>query len=270
MKVHVVLGAVTLTAVLLTTAQLAGETSPAAAPTAVTSSPSAPPSSSVTLSSVTPSSTAPPPRVYTSSSDLPDGPDFPVAGAGTFHVVPGSGPVVGTGGPVRTYAVEVEDGVTVDEQAFASFIDATLADPRGWTARGARSVQRVSGSASLRIRLTSQQTARMVCGYEIPVDVSCRQGGLVFLSAARWIRGAVAFQGDLASYRQYVVNHETGHAFGQGHRACEVAGGPAPVMMQQTFSVSNDEIVHITNGVPQGAVIPRDGKVCTPNPWPHP
>ena len=41
-------------------------------------------------------------------------------------------------------------------------------------------------------------------------------------------------------------------------------------MMQQTFSVSNDEIVRITNGVSQGAFIPQDGKVCTPNGWPYP
>ncbi|GGU42386.1 DUF3152 domain-containing protein [Lentzea flava] len=260
MKVHLVLGAVALTALLLTTTQPAGETSPAAAP--ATTSSSVPPSTSA----------APPPppaRVYASSSELPDGPDFPASGTGTFHVVPGSGPVVGTG-PLRTYAVEVEDGITVDEQAFASFVDATLGDPRGWTARGARSVQRVAGPASLRIRLTSQNTARSVCGFEIPVDVSCRDGNFVFLSAARWFRGAVAYLPDLTSYRQYMVNHETGHAFGQGHRACEAAGAPAPVMMQQTFSVSNDEIVHITNGVPQGAVIPQDGKVCKPNPWPYP
>lgn len=261
MKVHVALGALALTALLLTATQPAGETAQATAP------PTTP--SSSTPSSSAPPPPPPPPRVYTSSADLPDGPDFPVAGAGTFHVVPGSGPVVGTG-PLRTYAVEVEDGITVDEQAFASFVDATLADPRGWTARGARAVQRVSGPASLRIRLTSQQTARSVCGFEIPVDVSCREGGFVFLSAARWFRGAVAFLPDLTSYRQYVINHETGHAFGQGHRACAAAGAPAPVMMQQTFGVSNDEIVRITDGVPQGAVIPRDGKVCVPNPWPHP
>ncbi|MET9627912.1 DUF3152 domain-containing protein [Lentzea sp. NPDC006480] len=261
MKVHLVLGAVALTALMLTTSQLAGETSPAAAPTV--------PTSAVSSSSVVPPP-PPPARVYTSSSDLPDGPDFPAAGAGTFHVVPGSGPVVGTGGPLRAYAVEIEDGITVDEQAFASFVDATLADPRGWTARGSLSVQRVSGPASMRVRLTSQQTARSVCGYEIPVDVSCRDGNFVFLSAARWFRGAVAYLPDLTSYRQYMVNHETGHAFGQGHRPCSAAGGPAPVMMQQTFSVSNDEIVRITQGAPQGVVIPQDGKVCTPNPWPYP
>ncbi|MEV6713751.1 DUF3152 domain-containing protein [Lentzea sp. NPDC051208] len=262
MRVHLALAAVALTAILLTTTQLAGETSPAAAPTT-------PITSAVTLVEVPSSPAPPPPRVYASSSELPDGPEFPVAGAGTFHVVPGSGPVVGTG-PLRTYAVEIENGITVDEQAFAAFVDATLADPRGWTARGARSVQRVSGAASVRVRLTSQQTARSVCGFEIPVDVSCRDGNLVFLSAARWFRGAVAFLPDLDSYRAYMVNHEVGHAFGQGHQPCGVAGGPAPVMMQQTFSVSNDEIVSITNGVPQGAVIPQDGKVCTPNGWPYP
>lgn len=261
MKVHLALAAVGLTALLLTTTQLAGETAPAAAPTTTTTSSSPP--------EPVPVSSAPPVRVYASSSDLPDGPEFPVAGAGTFHVVPGNGPVVGTG-PLRTYAVEVENGITVDEQAFAAFVDATLTDPRGWTARGARSVQRVSGAASVRIRLTSQQTARSVCGFEIPVDVSCRDGGFVFLSAARWFRGAVAFLPDLTAYRTYMVNHEVGHAFGQGHAPCGVTGGPAPVMMQQTFSVSNDEIVRITQGVPQGAVIPQDGKVCTPNGWPYP
>lgn len=265
MKVHLVLAATALTALLLTATELAGETSPAAAPiTTPTSSSSATP-----VSSPAPPPPPPPPRVYESSSDLPDGPEFPVAGAGTFHVVPGQGPVVGTG-PLRTYAVEVEDGITVDEQAFASFVDATLADPRGWTARGARSVQRVSGPASMRIRLASQRTARAVCGFEIPVDVSCRDGGVVVLSGARWFRGAVAFLPDLTSYRHYLVNHEVGHAFGQGHQPCAVAGGPAPVMMQQTFGVSNDEIVRITKGAPQGVVIPQDGKVCTPNGWPYP
>jgi len=264
MKAHIVLGSVALTAVLMTTSQLAGETTSAGAPTATPSSTAPSPSSSVE-----PPPPPPPPRVYASSSDLPDGPDFPVAGTGTFHVVPGSGPVVGTG-PLRTYAVEVENGMNVDEQAFAAFVDATLSDPRGWAGKGARSVQRVSGPASLRIRLTSQQTARSVCGFEIPVDVSCRNGNLVFLSVARWTRGAVAYKEDLTSYRQYMVNHETGHAFGQPHRPCEVAGGPAPVMMQQSFGVANDEIVRITNGVPQGAFIPKDGKVCAPNPWPYP
>jgi hypothetical protein len=84
------------------------------------------------------------------------------------------------------------------------------------------------------------------------------------------VRGALAFGDDLTGYRRYMVNHEVGHFFGYGHRPCATSGGPAPVMMQQTFSTSNNEIAAITASSPQGVTIPRDGKVCQPNPWPFP
>jgi hypothetical protein len=207
-----------------------------------------------------------------SSAELPPGPPVPATGTGSWRVVPGTSPVSGTG-PLRTYTAEVEGGVTVPEgdAAFAAAVQATLADPRSWIADGAFSVQRIGGGRpSLRIRLTSQQTARAVCGFSIRTDVSCRDGRFVYLSAARWIRGAVAYGANLTAYRQYMVNHETGHFFGNGHEACPAHGGPAPVMMQQTFSVSNNEILKITAHSPQGVAIPRDGKVCAPNPWPRP
>jgi hypothetical protein len=42
------------------------------------------------------------------------------------------------------------------------------------------------------------------------------------------------------------------------------------MMMQQTFSTSNDEVAAIVAGVPQGVEVPVDGKVCRPNGWPFP
>ena len=263
MNVRVVLVACGITALLLTYVQFAGERT--TAQSAVTTTHPATATTTVRTTTTTTSAK----RVYASSSDLPDGGPIPTDGHGTFHAVPGSSPVVGTGG-VRTYAVEVEDGVAYDEEGFAAFVQETLSDPRGWTARGDVAFRRVTGPAAIRIRLTSQNTARAVCGYQIPVDVSCRNGGLVHLSAARWVRGAVAFDGDLTSYRRYVVNHEVGHALGEGHRPCATHGGLAPVMMQQTFSTSNDEVAAIVAGAPQGVVIPTDGKVCRPNGWPFP
>ncbi|MCP2092446.1 MULTISPECIES: DUF3152 domain-containing protein [Actinosynnema] len=210
-----------------------------------------------------------PRRVYERSSDLPDGGPFPERGNGTWHVVPGTFAEAGSGSAL-SYTVEVEDGVQVDEHAFAGFVQQTLADPRGWISAGFALRRVDSGVPDFRVRLTSQATARERCGFQIPVDVSCRDGGAVDLSAARWARGAVAYLGDLDGYRRYVVNHEVGHALGQGHVPCAEHGAPAPVMMQQTFSTSNDEINLITAGSAQGGVVPNDGKVCAPNPWPFP
>ena len=64
----------------------------------------------------------------------------------------------------------------------------------------------------------------------------------MFINEARWVRGAVPFQGDVGSYRQYLINHEVGHAIGyQRHEACAANGELAPVMMQQTFSTNNND-----------------------------
>ena len=89
-------------------------------------------------------------------------------------------------------------------------------------------------------------TVREGCGYEFRLETSCYNPAYgadsqprVFINEARWVRGAVPFQGDVGSYRQYLINHEVGHAIGyQRHEPCDENGGLAPVMMQQTFSTS--------------------------------
>ncbi|HWT47362.1 MAG TPA: DUF3152 domain-containing protein, partial [Mycobacterium sp.] len=88
----------------------------------------------------------------------------------------------------------------------------------------------------------------------------------VFINETRWVRGAVPFEGDVGSYRQYVINHEVGHAIGYvHHEPCEQQGGLAPVMMQQTFSTSNDDAAKFDPDV-----VKADGKTCRFNPWPYP
>jgi hypothetical protein len=188
---------------------------------------------------------------------LPPGAPYTAQGAGTFAVVKGNTAIVGTG-PLRRYTIEYENGITgIDVQAMAATIDATLGDPRSWTAGGQFSLQRVdSGSVDFRITLVSSMTVRTLCGYEEQIETSCfapDRDNRVVLNNSRWARGAMAYANDLETYRLYMINHEVGHALGFGHVFSCRGDGKAPTMMQQTKSV-----------------VDVNGATCQPNPWPNP
>jgi Protein of unknown function (DUF3152) len=204
------------------------------------------------------------------SAELPGGGPFTVQGTGTWQVIPGAGAPFGTG-RLFTYTVEIEDGVELEggPAGFATTVDSTLNNPKSWIGSGRYQFQRIDDgpAATLRISLTSQLTTRRLCGFRIPFDASCwkPEDDRVLINVARWARGAVAFQGNVVQYQQYVVNHEVGHGLGFPHIACEAAGRLAPVMMQQTWGVADDYLAalgtdHVT----------PDGLVCQPNAWPFP
>ncbi|MFD4366344.1 DUF3152 domain-containing protein [Rhodococcus sp. NPDC058521] len=209
------------------------------------------------------------------SGALPDGGPFTAEGAGTWHMVPGSAGKVGQGTEREfTYSVEIEDGIDTSgfggDESFARMVDQTLSNPKSWTHDPRFAFRRVDqGEPDFRVSLTSQMTVRDACGYDIELEVSCYNPGIgrVLLNEPRWVRGAIAFQGDIGSYRQYQINHEVGHAVGyRDHQPCEVDGGLAPVMMQQTFGTANDDIAKLD---PEG-VVPKNGLTCNFNPWPFP
>lgn len=199
----------------------------------------------------TPAAHAPEPRRSPSPSPVPVPVPVPVVqrGSGELVVVPGTSAPSG-GGTRTTYVVEVESGLGVDARAFASAVEATLADPRSWGAGGRRAMQRLDRrDADLRITLASPVTVRRLCA---PLDTggyfSCANGDRAVVNVARWLLGAPSYAGHLEEYRAYVVNHEVGHALGLAHARCPGAGRTAPVMLQQTKGL--------------------DG--CTRGPWPYP
>lgn len=209
------------------------------------------------------------------SGALPEGGPFTVQGKGGWHVVAGTTKQVGRGAErVFNYTVEVEDGIDTSsfggDDSFASMVDKTLQNPKSWTKDPKFALRRIDkGRPDFRVSLTSQMATRKQCGFDIPIDSSCynQDSDRVVLDEARWVRGAMAFQGDIGSYRQYMVNHEVGHAIGyQQHQPCETDGGLAPVMMQQTFGTADNDIAKLD---PAG-VVPMDGKSCHFNPWPYP
>lgn len=238
---YAVLCATLLTAAVvgLERRDLAGRSPAAGEGTLLVSSP--PSSPSATRSAPRP--TAPPERPRSSVSPVTTG------AQGVLAVVPGEGAVRGTG-RLRRYRVMVETGLPESAAGFAADVERTLADPRAWGADGRASFQRVAtGSVDFTVVLATPSTADRLCR---PLDTSaiysCFSGGRSVVNEMRWRNGAPAYAGDLASYRQYVVLHEVGHALGHRHESCPGPGRLAPTMMQQTKGVG----------------------ACRANPWPYP
>lgn len=129
--------------------------------------------------------------------------------------------------------------------SFEPVVRATLADAKGWR-QGGFDIHE-DPEASFVVVLAEPADAQRLC---LPMDVyskySCQNGVLVVLNADRWRAGTPEWTGDLASYRQMLVNHEFGHLLGQRHVPCGPAGAVAPVMCQQSTEL-------------RGAL---------PNPWP--
>lgn len=187
----------------------------------------------------------------------PPPPPPPVRAPEGWIIAPGNGPLVGSGGRIARYTVEVADGLEsrMSLEEFAERVETALSEPdRGWTARGRHRVQRVEdpGRANIRVVLASPDQVDRLCG-RVGLNTggiySCWTGRFAALNADRWFTG-VSHIPDLEVYRAYLINHEVGHGLGYGHVGCPGAGRPAPVMLQQSMSF-------------------RMGG-CRPNGWPYP
>jgi hypothetical protein len=227
----------------------------------------APLATSAPTSSAVPATEVPPPAPEESADGLAEGDAAPSEapapaggqtyveqGAGTVTVVDGTSPVYGSG-PLRRFAVEVEDGIGIDGVAFAQAVRLTLADPRSWGSGGRYSFQQVpaaqvaAGQYDFKVTLVSPANMDAFCpGLRTNGYTSCRVGERAVINLARWETAVPHYDGDIAAYRHYVVNHEVGHALGNGHEPCPAAGAVAPVMLQQTLGL--------------------DG--CVQNAWPYP
>jgi hypothetical protein len=189
-----------------------------------------------------PTATPTPPPLGATSCDTgeEDAPE------GTVSVVPGDGSTAGSG-PLRTFTIEVEDGLAIDGQCFAGEVQRILFDDRSWAGTGEVTWQRVDVDPDTRIVLASPATADELCvPFQTNGIYSCTiEQERTVLNVNRWREGAEDFLA-IDEYRIYLINHEIGHALRHDHVGCPAAGLPAPVMMQQTKSVDS----------------------CVANPWP--
>ncbi|MFE6237390.1 DUF3152 domain-containing protein [Cellulosimicrobium sp. NPDC057862] len=168
---------------------------------------------------------------------------------GTLDVVPGEAPAPGAG-TVRSVRVEFERGLPLDGEVLATAVLATLNDPRGWSGPDGVTFSRTAADdASIRVVLASPATTDRMCApLATEGKYSCGNSvtGVAVLNFERWVLGAPDFGDDVATYRQYLVNHEVGHVLGHGHEDCPAPGAVAPVMVQQSISAQGC----LTNGWP--------------------
>ncbi|MFG2896731.1 DUF3152 domain-containing protein [Streptomyces zaomyceticus] len=203
--------------------------------------------------------TPPPPPTYEQLIARQYPIDPKLTGSGAFTAVPGFQKAPGKGRLVR-YRIDVENGLGLDRDLFATTVFKTLNDRRSWAGNGAMTFERVSsGEPEFVITLASPGTTGKWCaksGLDTTVEnVSCdsAQTDRVMINAFRWAQGSETFGPKaMFAYRQMLINHEVGHRLGHGHVICGTPGALAPVMQQQTKSLN------------------IDGIKCRPNPWVYP
>ena len=159
-------------------------------------------------------------------------------------------PLPPAGRPDETVLVPYRIEVRSPDPAVANFPDvvqSTLDDQRGW--ERARFALERRDVAEYRVVVAEPDDAQALCRpYDVYRKYSCQNGPVVVINAERWRNATPEWTGDLASYRQMLVNHEFGHLLGQRHpeNQCPERGKPAAIMSQQSTEL---------NG-------------CLPNPWP--
>jgi len=169
---------------------------------------------------------------------------YPQAGSQKWKFAAGKSAVAGRTGPLLRYRVAVEAGITGESpKDFATQVVNTLGDKRSWTGLGTWRLQRVGAGDpyDFIIYLVTPVTRDRLCGDTAAGEVnrytSCRNGNSVVLNVARWVHAVPSYGAALSVYRQYMINHETGHRLGHHHELCPGPGHLAPVMEQQTLGL---------------------------------
>lgn len=141
-------------------------------------------------------------------------------------------------GRVVTYSVTTRGAVTANLAEFKQQANQTLNDSRGWSRLGVKFSEVTSGGEFTLILSVASELPNFSAGCS--AEYSCNVGRNVIINQDRWLGATPSWNnagGSIRDYRHMVVNHETGHWLGHGHKNCGGAGQAAPVMQQQSIDL---------------------------------
>lgn len=138
-----------------------------------------------------------------------------------------------------TYCVKLKAVDQSYQAALETKLASTYADTRGWSLGGSISFVRAQSGCNFTVWLAA---ADQMASFGSICDAtwSCAVSPNVIINFDRWTGASSAWNasgGSLDDYRTMVINHETGHWLGFGHRYCSGAGQVAPVMQQQSIDL---------------------------------
>ena len=140
----------------------------------------------------------------------------------------------------------VDPGINYSHKMFNKKVRSVLKHPKGW--------EYIDGNVffefvpwtkhpnislnKITIRLSSNNTIEKICGFQ-KEKLSCcdMETKECWLNYDRWTYGSKASGLPLYKYRNYMINHEVGHALGRLHVECPCEGCSAPIMMQHTITI---------------------------------
>jgi hypothetical protein len=142
--------------------------------------------------------------------------------------------------PVIRVALRIESLVSdVTSAELENAVLSTLNDPRSWSQSGFEFIS--DPDSDLAVILAEGSKVDALCSpLKTRGTLSCQNGAIIALNADRWRTATADWDGTIAGYRTYLVNHEVGHLIGLRHPSnrCPADGDPAAVMDPQTLGLN--------------------------------
>ena len=145
---------------------------------------------------------------------------------------------------------------------FVNAVKRILLDARGWRKYGYEFIfVDPKDKCDITVRLASIRHMEREYDESFKGLSVCNMATRVIdINSGRWFGGSEASGLPLDQYRQYVINHEVGHALGCRQHAHQCVDGVAPVMMQQTKGTYCKKHKHIAAAQPWP--LPEDFAGC--------